>query len=133
MQMRIAFPGGRRVSAEFGGFEVTTDQSVKDGGEAKAPTPFELFLSSLGTCAGFYVLAYCQARKIPVDGIELRQNDEWDKDGHRLSRVHLSIELPSSFPSQFRDGVRRAAEACAVKKTIVNPPEIVVEIGAVAE
>ena len=53
---KITFPGNKKVDAEFNGFTIKTDQPVNQGGVGSAPTPFETFLASLGTCAGIYVL-----------------------------------------------------------------------------
>ena len=64
MEMVIDFPGGARVDAHFGPFTVMTDQPSKAGGEDSAPTPFALFLASLGTCAGIYVLGFCRQRNL---------------------------------------------------------------------
>ena len=58
MELLIDFPGGSRVDAHFGGFTVASDQPPA----ASAPTPFALFLSSIGTCAGIYVLGFCRQR-----------------------------------------------------------------------
>ena len=62
MEMVIDFPGGARVDAHFGPHTVNTDQSPRGGGEGSAPEPFALFLASLGTCAGVYVLNFCRQR-----------------------------------------------------------------------
>jgi len=69
MEIIIDFPGGSRVDAHFGKFTVPTDQPPA----ATAPTPFDLFLSSIGTCAGIYVLGFCQQRGLPTDGIQVVQ------------------------------------------------------------
>lgn len=71
MEMTISFPGGSRVDASFDGFTVPTDQPVMGGGEGSAPTPFAVFLSSIGTCAGIYVLGFCKQRALPTDGIRI--------------------------------------------------------------
>jgi putative redox protein len=125
MDMRIRFPGGKRVDAEFGGHVVRSDQPVSGGGEDSAPAPFDLFLASLGTCAGIYVLGFCQARGIPTEGIELVQHTENGADGH-LASVDIEVILPPSFPEKYRPAVLRAAENCKVKKTMAAPPTIVV-------
>ena len=67
MEMEITFPGGARVDANFGGMTVKTDQPVQGGGQGSAPTPFATFLASIGTCAGIYVLGFCQQRGIPTE------------------------------------------------------------------
>ena len=127
MDMTITFPGGKKVNAAFDAFTVRTDQPVPSGGEGSAPAPFDLFLASIGTCAGIYVAAFCQTRGIPTEGLHLVQHNEADPSTHRLVRVRIEIVLPPGFPEQYRDAVRRAAEGCAVKKAILSPPEFTIE------
>jgi putative redox protein len=124
MEMLIDFPGGSRVDAHFGQFTVRTDQLPKDGGEGSAPTPFATFLASLGTCAGIYVLGFCQHRGIPTEGIRLVQRMVSDLQTGMVSRISLEIQLPAEFPEQYRQAVIRSAEQCAVKKHFERPPVI---------
>ena len=125
MDIRVRFPGGKRVDADLGAHVIRTDQSLEHGGEGSAPEPFEVFLASLATCAGIYVLGFCQARDIPAHDIELLQRADFD-EAHRLVRVALEIVLPPSFPEKYRTAVERAAAGCKVKKTLAAPPEIAV-------
>lgn len=125
MAIRISFPGGKRVDADLGSYVIKTDQSVAHGGEGTAPEPFDLFLASLATCAGIYVLGFCQARGIPTEGIEVVQRHCFDEPAHRLERVELEIILPREFPEKYRSAVERAAAGCKVKKTLAAPPEVV--------
>jgi putative redox protein len=127
MQIDISFPGGKRVDASFNGFVVKTDQSKEAGGDASAPEPFSYFLASMGTCAGIFVLGFCQARNIPTEGVRVTETVEWDRTAHRLSKVKIDIHVPETFPEKYREPVRRAAESCSVKKAIFAPPEFVVE------
>jgi ribosomal protein S12 methylthiotransferase accessory factor len=123
MEIMIDFPGGVRVDAHFGSFTVQTDQPPQaSGGEASAPTPFATFLAALGTCAGFYVLSFCQRRGIATEGLRLVQQTETDRDTGMVRLVRLDIELPPDFPEHYRAAVIRAAEQCAVKKLLEHPP-----------
>ena len=129
MEIKITFPGGKKVNAEMGGIVIPTDQSVGDGGEGSAPSPFAYFLASLGTCAGIYVLSFCQQRDIATEGMSLSQRMEFgvDESGkRRLSRVTLDIMLPPGFPEKYRNAVVKTAELCTVKKVISDPPEFVI-------
>ena len=72
-EMRITFGGGKRVAVDYGDHHIETDQSPKYGGEGSAPEPFDLFLASLGACAGVYVLGFCGSRDLPTDEIRLVQ------------------------------------------------------------
>jgi putative redox protein len=120
--MTVTFPGGKRVDAIYDGFTIKTDQSPKDGGEGSAPQPFDLFLASIATCAGIYVKGYCDARKIPTDSLGLEMRIERDHEQHRIGKLVLEIKLPEGFPEKHREAVIRAADLCAVKKHILNPP-----------
>ena len=123
MEMVIDFPGGARVDAHFGAFTVKTDQPPQGGGEDSAPAPFSIFLASIGTCAGIYVLGFCRQRNIPTDGIRLIQNLEVDRATGMVSKVLLDIQLPPDFPEKYKDAVIRAAEQCKVKKHFEHPPQ----------
>ena len=122
MEMLIDFPGGARVDAHFGPYTVKTDQPAP-GFTPTDPTPFALFLSSLGTCAGIYVLGFCQQRGIPTDEIRLVQTLEVNPATYMVETVNLDIRLPADFPEQYRDAVIRSAQMCAVKKHLEHPPQ----------
>jgi putative redox protein len=127
MELTIHFPGGARVAARFGSFTVETDLPPQGGGEGSAPTPFEIFLASLGTCAGVYVLGFCRQRGLPLDGIRLVQHAQINPKTGLAETISLDIQLPRDFPAQYHAAVIRAAEQCKVKKHFENPPEIVVK------
>ena len=131
MEMEITFPGGARVDASFGGFLVNTDQPPRGGGNGSAPTPFALFLASIGTCAGIYVLNFCQQRNIPAEDITIRQDMEFDPETRMVSRINMDIRLPADFPPKYRSALIKSAELCAVKKHMETPPTfgIVTSVG----
>ncbi|MEI6472367.1 MAG: OsmC family protein [Holophagaceae bacterium] len=124
MEMLIDFPGGARVDAHFNGFTVRTDQGPQGGGEASAPTPFDLFLASLGTCAGIYVLGFCRQRGLPTEGIQLRERVLRNPETRKLEAVEIDIEVPPTFPEKYHEALVRAAAQCAVKKQLEAPPAI---------
>jgi putative redox protein len=120
--MTVTFPGGKRVDAEYGGFAFKTDQSREDGGEGTAPPPFDLFLASIATCAGIYVKGYCDARGLPTEGLGLAMHVEREPGKARVVRIAIEINLPPGFPEKHKQAVIRAADLCAVKKHMLNPP-----------
>ena len=126
MDIEVSFPGGKKVAARMGEFEILTDQPVKFGGQGSAPEPFALFLASLATCAGYYVLAFCQTRKIPTEGLKLVQRIVSDPEGKKPAAIHLDITVPPELPPKYDKAVVRVANQCAVKKALGNPPEIVI-------
>jgi ribosomal protein S12 methylthiotransferase accessory factor len=128
--MEVTFDGGKVITAHLNGHSIRTDQPVKSGGGNTAPAPFELFLASIGTCAGIYVKSFCDQREIPSENIKIIQTIEFDNQTRLLANIKLDIQLPSDFPEKYKSAVINAAELCAVKKTINNPPnfEVVTSI-----
>ena len=124
MDITISFPGGKRVDASIGDHVVHTDQPLAAGGSDTAPAPFDIFLASLATCAGIYVLGFCQARHLPTEHIGLVQHHTYDAETKQLAEVTLELGLPADFPDRYRDAIVRAAEGCKVKKLLAHPPAI---------
>ena len=123
MEMMIDFPGGAKVDAHFGPYTVKTDQPPAGGGEGSAPTPFAVFLASIGTCAGIYVLGFCQQRGLPAEGIRIVQRMHSDPFSGMVRKVDLEIQVPASFPEKYLPSLVRSAELCAVKKHFERPPQ----------
>lgn len=121
--MIIDFPGGAKVDAHFGSFTVRTDQPAMGGGDGSAPTPFALFLSSIGTCAGIYVLGFCKSRGLPTEGIRIVQRIQSDPGTGMISKINLDIQVPTGFPEKYLPSLVRSAELCAVKKHLETPPQ----------
>jgi putative redox protein len=126
----VSFPGGKRVDARIGNFVVHTDQPADLGGEGSAVAPFDLFLASLATCAGLYLLGFCQARGLSTEGLGLVQRVEVDPATKLPSRIRMEVTLPPSLPEKYHVAILRAAEGCKVKKTIAASP--VIEVVAIA-
>ena len=122
MDMEVYFPGNKRVHARYKGFVIETDQPVGAGGDDSAPAPFDLFIASLGTCAGIYVLSFMEQRGLSTEGAGITVSLERDPETRLVSKVSLQIKLPPDFPPKYVDAVIRAAEMCAVKRHLENPP-----------
>jgi ribosomal protein S12 methylthiotransferase accessory factor len=121
--MEIVFEGGKVVTAHSHGHIIRTDQPLDSGGENSAPSPYELFLASIGTCAGIYVKSFCDNRQLSTDGIKIIQSYEWNKETGLPSKISLDIKLPEGFPEKYKASLIHVADLCKVKKTMANPPE----------
>ncbi len=126
--VEVLFSGGKKIDARIGEFTIRTDQSAQYGGDASAPEPFDLFLSSIACCAGIFALNFCEARKLSTAGLALKMLCERDEKQKRFSRMELVLTLPEGFPEKYRDGIIRAINQCAVKKHISDPPEFAVTL-----
>ncbi|HLC21485.1 MAG TPA: OsmC family protein [Candidatus Methylomirabilis sp.] len=122
MDMEITFAGNKRVGAEYKGFRIETDQPVEAGGDGTALSPFDLFLVSLGTCAGFFVLQFMQQRNLSTDDARVIMSTERDPETRLISKIKIDIKLPADFPEKYKAAVIRAAELCTVKRHLEQPP-----------
>jgi putative redox protein len=126
-ELTVTFPGNKKVDAAFKGFTIKTDQPQTNGGDGTAPSPFDLFLASIGTCSGIYVLDFLTNRGISLENVRVVQTMERDAESHMVTNVALRIELPKDFPDKYRDSLIRAVDLCTVKKHITHPPKFTIE------
>ena len=131
MEMVIDFPNGAQVDAHFGPFTIKTDQGPPVG-QGSAPAPFSLFLASIGTCAGIYVLSFCRHRDLSTDGIRIVQRIQNNRLTGMIEKVGLAIQVPPTFPEKYRKALIRSADQCAVKKHLEHPPEFEIYTETVA-
>lgn len=122
MSMHVSFPGGMSVMAEYKGFRIRTDQPPETGGGGSAPSPFDLFLASIATCAGFYALRFCQERKLSTEGLELDLHVEKEPETGQVTRIRLDLIVPEDFPGKYFDAILRVVDHCAVKRHLAAPP-----------
>ncbi len=126
-EMKISFPGGLRVDAEYRGFVIKTDQPAYSGGDGSAPAPFDMFLASIATCAGYYVLAFCNKREIPTEKAAVVMKTRRNPETKRIEKILIEIQLSPEFPEKYKKAVIKAVDGCAVKAHILNPPVFEVE------
>jgi ribosomal protein S12 methylthiotransferase accessory factor len=128
MEMEVTFPGGKKIDADFKGFTVQTDQPRDEGGDGTAPQPYDLFVASLATCAGIYIVYFCEKRKIAVDGLKLTVQADKNEKTNLFETIRMRVKLPHGFPDKYRTAVVRAAEICTVKRSLASPPQIEVTL-----
>lgn len=126
--VKVTFPGGKKVAAEVGEFTVTADQSKSSGGDNSAPSPFALFLSSIATCTGMTILAFCQNKGIDTTDLKMELDTERNDDGD-VTKIITKVTRPKDFPEKYMGAIEHITKTCKVKRNIENPPEfeIIVE------
>lgn len=128
MEVEVSFEGNKKVNARVGEFIVKTDQPLQGGGDATAPAPFELFLASLGTCAGIYIKSFCDQRGIDAGEIKLIQRHTYNMEKRMVVRIDFDLHLPADFPEKYKQAVVEVINHCAVKKHLLDPPEFFTNI-----
>jgi len=122
-ELKVVFGDNYRIDVDYKGFVVKTDQPVRDGGDGTAPSPFDYFLVSLAACAGFYALAFCRERKIPVEGLGVTMSPERGEVSKMIDKVTISLDLPPHFPEKYKVALVKAVDHCTVKAHILRAPQ----------
>lgn len=123
MTISISFTGGVRVDASMNGHTIHTDQPEPLGGNT-AMSPFDVFLSSIGACMGFYALRFCQQRGISAEGLALTLEPQQGGDGKHVDTLKVDLQLPDDFPEKYVEAIRRSIDHCTVKRHLLEPPAI---------
>jgi len=121
--LKVIFGANYKIDVDYKGFVVKTDQPVRDGGDGTAPSPFDYFLVSLAACAGYYALAFCKERKIPVEGLGLTMTTERGEVSKMIDKIVIAVDLPAGFPEKYRSALAKAVDHCTVKAHILRPPQ----------
>lgn len=127
--MLIEYAGGMRFVARQRGLEVVTDQPEEGGGENAAVTPTELFIASLGMCAGVYAVSFARRHDVPLEGMTIEVDYEYAEGPRRVGSVEVKVKLPQPVSEDLRGGIQRSAEACLVHNSLRQPPKVSISIG----
>jgi len=122
-ELKVVFGDGYRIDVAYKGFVVNTDQPIREGGAGTAPSPFDYFLVSLAACAGFYALAFCRERQIPVEGLGLTMTTERGEVSKMIDKITIAVDLPAGFPEKYRFALVKAVDHCTVKAHMLRPPQ----------
>ena len=125
----IKYIGGMKFEAKNRSHSVIIDQPQTSGGEDRGLTPPELFIDSLGSCIGVYVLGFCKNTGLNPDGMKIIL--DWEKGADkpaRIQKISAKIELPNADPGPRRQALLKVAEACLIHETIKHQPEITIEL-----
>jgi putative redox protein len=99
------------------------DQPLEDGGSDLAPTPTELFVTSLATCVAFYARRFLARHGLP-DGLQVRAGFAMAEHPARVGAISLALHLPDGVPGDRRAALLAVASHCTVHNTLEQPPEV---------
>ncbi|HSA96987.1 MAG TPA: OsmC family protein [Acidobacteriota bacterium] len=122
-ELKVVFGENYKIDVEYKGFTVKTDQPLPDGGDNTAPSPFDYFLVSLASCAGYYALAFCKERKIPTEGLAVSMAFERPAGTRLVQKISIEVTPPAGFPEKYRTALVKSVDHCTVKAHLDQPPK----------
>jgi uncharacterized OsmC-like protein len=110
---------GDRFAIDVRGHSLVVDQPVGAGGGDAGPTPTELFVAGLASCAGFYAERFLVRHGLPTAGLAVDCGFEMSEDHPaRVVSIDVRLRLPAGFPEERRAALGRVVEHCTVHNTM---------------
>lgn len=128
MQVLVEHLGAVQFQIKARQHQIASDQPTENGGFDEGMTPPELFLASLGTCAGFYAVQYLKKHNLSREGTLVRVSAEKAKHSARLDNFRIEVEVPEGVSDAHRIGVEKAVHHCLIHNTLLHPPKITIDV-----
>ncbi len=130
MKLRIESAGRVASRVRIGVHELVFDQAVSvAGGEDRGPSALDVMVAAIGACAHYYAAAFLSARGISTDGLCVDIDSEKSKESPpRLARLAVTVAVPTGVPDRYLPVLERAVRHCPAYGTLINPPEVTLEI-----
>ena len=127
--MKIEYKGGLKFEINSGGHIIISDQPKENGGNNEGATPGELFVASLASCIGFYVVSYCKNAGIDASGLKITADYDHAPDKPaRIGTITIDVDLPAKVEDNRKPALMNAAKHCFIHNTIDNPPKIEIKV-----
>ena len=127
MNTYIRYTGGSRFESLIRGHRIVTDQPAVNGGKDAGPTPPELLLASLGTCAGHYAAEYLKERGLSPEGLTLQVFADSGATPVHLKFFRVQLTIPD-LNRKEREGLIRAVKSGLVHTPLRMSPVIDIEV-----
>ena len=119
---------GLSVSATVRTHKLLLDAPSGEGGSDSGPAPVELLTAALGSCMAMHIAKYCQAAKLPHEGFTIDLDAQLAQNPLRVGSLTVDINLPSAFPENRKEAVKRAALQCTVKNSLRPDTTVDIEV-----
>src|ERR1041384_1575479 len=127
--IELRYDSGDRFAMRIRAHNLLVDQPVEDGGDDMGPSPVELFVASIASCAGFYAERFLKRRG--MDPFGLRVSCDYlmaDERPARVAWVGVSVCVPEPLTDQEHQVLERVLEHCTVKNSLESPPLLALEV-----
>ncbi|MGW3989194.1 OsmC family protein [Streptomyces sp. NPDC004830] len=110
------------------GHVLTVDQPLGEGGKDTAPTPVELFVAAVASCAAHYAGRFLDRHGADRHGLAVRAEYRMAEDRPaRVSALTLTVHAPALEPPRAA-ALRAVVSHCTVTNTLARAPEVELDV-----
>ncbi|WP_030230963.1 MULTISPECIES: OsmC family protein [unclassified Streptomyces] len=114
------------------GHVLTVDQPLPDGGKDTAPTPVELFVTAVASCAAHYAGRFLDHHGVSREGLSVRAGYRMaDERPARVAALSLIVRVPALAPRRLA-ALRAVVSHCTVANSLAQSPDIALEVQCAA-
>lgn len=118
---------GDRFRIKIRDHDVVVDQP---GSGDAGPTPTELFVASLVSCAAFYARRFLARRGVGDGELSVTGAFTWAEDHSRVTAVAIHVEAARGIPEDLHPALARVVEHCTVHESIAKHVEVTWDFAA---
>ncbi|WP_077797027.1 OsmC family protein [Streptomyces sp. JHA26] len=115
------------------GHVLTVDQPLADGGKDTAPTPVELFVAAVASCAAHDAGRFLDRHGAVRDGLSVRAEHRMAEDQMaedrpaRVASLSLTVVAPALSPERLA-ALRSVVSPCTVTNTLRRAPDVELDV-----
>jgi len=125
--------GGYKTEITSGDNSIIADEPVESGGSDMGFNPYDLLLSSLGSCKAITIRMFAERRKYPLKDIIINLSHEKihaedckeceTKEG-KIDHINVEIKLTGDLTADQKMSMLDISKKCPVHKTLTSEIKI---------
>jgi putative redox protein len=130
MEILVNGISGKAYRVTIGNHELVVDQPYADGGEDLGPTPADLFVASLASCAAYYAGKFLARHGVSTEDVAARCSYRLSPGPPvRVESIAVALEVLPGLPVEVMAAALRSAEHCTVHNSLSRPPQVTITLG----
>lgn len=121
VQITVKYAGNKKCDLQHPeGAKLRTDAPRDIGGDASGFSPTDLVAAGLASCILTTMAMFAERNGLNLDGISasVEKHMTTPPSPRRIGRLPVTVNLPASVPTEWRERLERAGNSCPVHASL---------------